>query len=254
MKATIEIKGQQYSFDLSVPMDISIPIGQVTCFYSTPFTATPYTNGDFVGAVKAGAPVNFFDVQMNPHGNGTHTECLGHITKEQESVHEQLTQFHFVAQVVSVDLGEKENGDRIITRAQLVASSPAALPEAIVIRTLPNLPSKLHADYSGTNPPYLTSEAMTFLVEQGVKHLLLDLPSVDREEDEGILAAHHIFWKVDGHQASDASRSDCTITEMIFVPDDIEDGLYLLNIQIPSMQLDAAPSKPVLYQLNKETE
>jgi hypothetical protein len=41
---------------------------------------------------------------------------------------------------------------------------------------------------------------------------------------------------------------------MIFVPNEIKDGLYLLNLQIPSMNLDAAPSKPVLYQLNKETE
>ncbi len=252
MKANIQIEGHTYYFDLSQPMDISIPIGQVTCFYSTPFKATPYTSGDFVGAVKEGAPVNFFNVQMNPHGNGTHTECLGHITKKQESIHDKLTQFHFVAQVVSVNLKEKENGDRVITKQQLETASPATLPDALILRTLPNKAEKLHADYSGTNPPYLETEAMAFLVEQGVKHLLLDLPSVDREEDEGILAAHHIFWNVDGNQASGESRSDCTITEMIYVSDEIKDGLYLLNIQIPSMQLDAAPSKPVLYTLYKK--
>jgi kynurenine formamidase len=254
MKAHIQIAEEDYHFDLSQPIDISIPIGQVTCFYSTPFKATPYRNGDFVGAVKEGAPVNFFDVQMNPHGNGTHTECLGHITIDQESVDETLTQFHFVAQVISVSIEEKKNGDHVITEEQLRAASTAPLPEAVVLRTMPNSKSKLYANYSGTNPPYMESAAMSYLVEQGVKHLLLDLPSVDREEDEGILAAHHIFWNVDGNQANASSRSECTITEMIFVPNEIKDGLYLLNLQIPSMNLDAAPSKPVLYQLNKETE
>jgi len=251
MKVSINIKGKNYQCDLSSPIDISIPIGQVKCFYSTDFKATPYTADKFVGSVKEGAPVNFFDVQMNPHGNGTHTECLGHITKQQESINEHLKQFHFLAQVVSVALEELDNGDSVISLENLKIECHDELPEAIIIRTLPNGDHKLSVDYSGTNPPYIEAAAMEFLVTQNVKHLLLDLPSVDREEDDGILAAHHIFWNVDGHEASDASRMDCTITEMIYVPDTVKDGLYLLNIQIPSMNLDAAPSKPVLYRLEK---
>ena len=44
-------------------------------------------------------------------------------------------------------------------------------------------------------------------------------------------------------------RLDCTITELIYVPDDIPDGLYLLNLQIASFEIDVSPSKPVLYQI-----
>ena len=244
-------QGKNYQCDLSKPLDISIPVGQVKCFYSTDFKVSPYTAGDFVGSVKAGAPVNFFDVQMNPHGNGTHTECLGHITLKQESVNDQLQQFHFMAQLVSVAFEENAAGDKLITKNGLKTACPDELPEAIIIRTRPNYKKKLTADYSGTNPPYLDTKVMEYLVEKGVMHLLLDLPSVDREEDEGKLAAHHIFWNVANKAAKDDSRKDCTITELIYVPNEIEDGLYLLNIQIPSLPLDAAPSKPVLYQLEE---
>jgi len=31
------------------------------------------------------------------------------------------------------------------------------------------------------------------------------------------------------------------------VPDSMEDGNYILNLQIASLQTDASPSKPVLY-------
>ena len=77
-----------------------------------------------------------------------------------------------------------------------------------------------------------------------MQHLLLDLPSVDREEDAGLLLAHHAFWCYPAQP-----RCAATITELIFAPDEVEDGLYLLNIQVTSLVLDASPSKPVLYRL-----
>jgi arylformamidase len=75
--------------------------------------------------------------------------------------------------------------------------------------------------------------------------LLLDLPSVDREEDGGNLLGHKAFW-----QYPENPRSACTITELIYVPSEVPDGDYLLNIQIASLELDVSPSKPVLYALN----
>ena len=82
------------------------------------------------------------------------------------------------------------------------------------------------------------------MAEAGVNHLLLDLPSVDREDDGGKLLAHHAFWKY-----PQATRRQATITELIFVPDSIVDGTYLLNLQIASFENDASPSKPVLYKI-----
>jgi arylformamidase len=58
------------------------------------------------------------------------------------------------------------------------------------------------------------------------------------------LAAHHTFWQYPAQP-----RTHCTITELIYVNNSIPDGLYLLNIQIASFEIDASPSKPVLYSL-----
>ena len=134
----------------------------------------------------------------------------------------------------------------MITRAQLEGALEPGEAEAFIIRTLPNTDDKCLRHYSGTNPPYMAAEAMEWLVEQGVEHLLIDLPSVDREEDGAVLAAHHAFW-----QYPEATREGATISELIFVNNLIVDGLYLLNIQVTSLELDASPSKPVLYALEK---
>jgi len=188
--------------------------------------------------------VNFFDVRINPHGNGTHTECVGHIAQERFVLRECLQKSHFWAQVISVYPTKTEGGDRVIFREQLEQCGLDTPIEALIIRTLPNFDSKLRQIYSGTNPPYLHPEAVSFLVECGVEHLLLDLPSVDREEDGGQLLGHRAFWQ---HPA--ATREQATITEMVFVPDSVPDGCYLLDLQTTSLDLDASPSKPVLFAL-----
>jgi hypothetical protein len=93
---------------------------------------------------------------------------------------------------------------------------------------------------------------MRYLRELGVRHLLVDLPSVDREHDEGRLAAHRVFWEVepDVHDVP-LPFSTRTITEMVFVDDEIDDGIYMLNLQLPAFQLDAAPSRPILYRVSE---
>lgn len=98
--------------------------------------------------------------------------------------------------------------------------------------------------YSYTNPPYLLEDAATYLCKSEVKHLLIDLPSVDKEKDDGKLLAHHAFWDTKGK-----TRKDATITEFIFVPNTVKDGTYILNLQIASFENDATPSKPVLYKI-----
>jgi kynurenine formamidase len=141
-------------------------------------------------------------------------------------------------------------GDEIITKAQIAEKLNGGKPEALVIRTLPNALSKKNRNYSHTNPPYLTEEAAAYIREIGITHLLIDLPSVDREEDEGKLLAHKAFWNVKNVAVLNAdARLDCTITELIYVPDTVLDGNFLLNLQIASFENDASPSKPVLYAL-----
>ena len=249
MKVTIDYNDSKYQADLSKPLDISIPYGQVRCFYAPKVVMQPFTDGSFIGSVKKGAPVNFYDVQLNPHGNGTHTECLGHITRKQESVNQQLKTFHHVAQLVTVTPVSRGKSDRVITVSLIKKAITKPLPPTIVIRTTPNSRAKLTKDYSGTNPPYLDKRAMQFLVDSGVEHLLIDLPSVDREVDKGRLAAHHVFWKVGEGYSKKESRKKATITELVFIDNKIKDGHYLLNLQIAPLELDASPSKPVLYRM-----
>jgi len=36
---------------------------------------------------------------------------------------------------------------------------------------------------------------------------------------------------------------------MVFVPNEVSDGNYVLNLQIASFENDASPSKPILYSI-----
>lgn len=243
--AQVMYKEVAYQADLSRCIDLSIPLGKVRCFFAPHLSIQAYQNGDFIGSVKEGAAVNFFDVHLNPHGNGTHTECMGHISAEQYSLNTHLTCFHFVAKLISLTPLQKEiGGDRVISPEIFPNTLEEQLPEALIIRTIPNDQQKLSRDYSGTNPAYLTVEAVDMLVKRGVKHLVLDLPSIDKETDGGVLAGHKRFWNY-----PHTDRLDCTITELAFIPDEAEDGLYLLNIQTIPLELDASPSRLLIYRL-----
>ncbi len=249
MLVTFTRAGHTFSADLSKPLDLSIPLRDGTenpnCFWAPMPEFSPVRAGDFVGSTSEGGVVNFFNVRLNPHGNGTHTECVGHIAKERFVLRECLLESHFFAKVVSLYPRRTEEGDRVVFQDQLEEVFAENEAEALIIRTLPNEEQKLRQNYSGSNPPYLHHEAVAYLVRCGVQHLLLDLPSVDREEDGGQLLAHRAFW-----QYPEATRVNATITEMVFVPNSVRDGLYLLNLQTTSLDLDASPSKPLIFGLS----
>lgn len=249
MIITFNHRTTSYQADLSKPLDISIPLFEgentVNCFYAPLFETAPVVAGGFIGSTKKGGLVNFKNVRINPHGNGTHTECVGHIAKESYSINKSLLNYHFFAKVVTLYPTKIDNGDRVILKAQLEEILNKNEAQAIIIRTLPNHEDKLRRNYSGANAPYVDHEAIEYLVDCGIEHLLIDLPSVDREEDEGKLLAHRAFW-----QYPDKVRKNATISELIYVNNEIKDGFYLLNIQIASFEIDVSPSKPVLYRLH----
>ncbi len=105
----------------------------------------------------------------------------------------------------------------MISKKQLQYALGNKKREALVVRTLPNTREKLTKQYSHTNPPYLLEEAARFLFEKEIAHLLIDLPSIDREDDGGDLLAHKAFWDSEG-----TPRKRATITEFIFVPNTIK--------------------------------
>jgi arylformamidase len=238
----------QYTVDLTNPIDISIGLhsgfGQVNAWHAPPVRIQPVKAGDFIGSVKLGGPVNFMNLQINPHGNGTHTECVGHIAKEDYYVNECVNDYFYLAELISIYPTMLENGDKIIDTTHLSMISYKGKAKGIIIRTLPNDIEKQSRQYSESNPPYITSEAMKMIVDYGYDHLLIDTPSVDREYDEGKLACHHIFWTY-----PENTQANKSITELIYVPDEIKDGLYLVQNQIINIKMDAVPSRPLLYRI-----
>jgi arylformamidase len=247
MKATIEYNSETYQIDLSKPLDISMPLASTkenpTAWYVDAPRFEPVVGDGFVGDVNQGGSVNFRNIFFNPHGHGTHTECVGHISKEAYTINQCLTEFFFLANLVSI-APEKRAEDQIITLSQLKKVYKINNAKAIVIRTIPNTSKKLGMQYSSKNPPFIEANAVQFLIDNGVEHLLIDTPSVDKEEDGGALISHHTFWEYPTN-----TQVQRTISELIFVPEKIVDGTYFINIQIASFENDASPSKPILYEI-----
>lgn len=247
MRASIEVNNKTIQVDLSAPIDISIPIkdGQENPnAWWAPFPQfDPYRAGNWVASTAEGSPVNSFNIKLNPHGNGTHTECIGHIAKEKYTINKALKSFHHLAELVSIYPEKLDNGDLVISRS-LIEDALSEDVSSLIIRTLPNDDSKLRRLWSDTNPPYIDEQALAWLNEKGINHLLIDLPSVDRESDEGKLAGHKAFWSY-----PESPRTEATISEMIYVPAEVKDGLYFLQFQVLNIDLDVSPSRPVLYEI-----
>lgn len=242
---------KNYSADLTAPLDISIPIQagdqNPNCYWADPVKFETINSGNFIGSVQGGGRVNYQKLTITPHGNGTHTECFGHISSDvKATINKNLTRFHFIAEVISLVPEKLSNGDSVITLRSVKEKINHPGSEALIIRTVPNPESKKTKRYSGTNPPYVEPDVTAFLASSKVNHLFIDLPSIDREVDGGKLSAHKAFWNF-----PNAIRKECTITELIFVNNMIEDGLYLMNLQISSLEMDASPSKPVLFKLEE---
>lgn len=240
--------------DFNNPIDISIPLNfngaQPDAYGVEPASSKACEYGSFFGDTRRGGSVNFEQYTFIPHCNGTHTECVGHITHDRISVRDCLQDVLMPAVLVSVKLAPM-NGDLVISHDALSSVLPLAYASgsALIVRTLPNGERKLSNIYDENNiPPYFTTDAMQYIVDCNFKHLLVDLPSIDRLFDEGKLTNHRIFWNVEpgSFEINAETRINSTITELIYVPNDVEDGEYLLNLQIAPFQSDATPSRPVL--------
>lgn len=246
MKATIVRQdGKEFLIDLSKGIDLSIPFGAenaVTAWGSEPTRFNPVQYGDWIGAVSKGASVNFFDVHLNPHGQGTHTEWVGHILPERGSVNAIFKSFFFFASVWNTTL--KENGEASLNEDW----KPIASEEAVLLRALEDGFLKNGYNFQGKNPPHIAVRTIEMLRDFGIKHILVDLPSVDPEEDGGALAAHHAWW----YTPQGTRRDECTISEFVAIPSEVKEGLYFMNLQLAPIENDASPSRPLLFELGEK--
>ena len=239
--------------DISIPLRFDGP--QPNAWGVERATSRPVVAGELIGDTRRGGSVNFEQYTFIPHCSGTHTECVGHITHERISIRECLQDVFISARLISVE-PETNSNDSLITRQSLADSLEAVDPndpqsEALIVRTLPNGDWKQTAEYGEDNiPAYFADNAMDLIVELGFKHLLVDLPSIDRIFDDGRLVNHRKFWNVEpaSHEVNAGTRQNSTITELIYIPDSVEDGEYLLNLQIAPFESDCSPSRPILIQ------
>ena len=264
--------GRRWRADVTAPADLAIVLefngAQPSFFVATPASSEPLRIGGFTGSVASGASCNCAVHSLAPHCHGTHTECIGHVTRGPVTVASLTPVAPCVALVVSVRPerlgataaaplgGHAAADDLVIRRAALAAAAAAWLDApfaAVVIRTLPNGADKRHRAYSGSPSPapYFLPEAMQWLVERRIDSLVVDLPSLDRADDGGRLAAHREYWGLPpgSDDATQATRGQALVTELAYVPDSVADGPYLLDLQVPAFGSDAAPSRPVLYPL-----
>jgi kynurenine formamidase len=269
VNALLQVDGCEVRVDLSRPYDLSVELDfegpQVRHFGAPRASSHPYSVPGFPGSVARGASCNCESITLIPHCNGTHTECAGHLTREPLHAQRIVPRGLLPALLLSVSPVPSEQtaestdpapqrDDRVVTRDALQSGWPAEppfAPRTLVIRTMPNEPAKRARDYTDVTPPYLTREAARYIVERGIEHLVVDLPSIDRAHDQGRLSAHRVFFGLAPGDSSlpRAARSQCTITELAFIPDEVVDGSYLLQLQVPAINGDAVPSRPLLYRL-----
>jgi kynurenine formamidase len=269
MLIAFSFNNRSYTTNLSYPIEISIPQtfdeDQPVAFGVPNAVTFPIMAEGYIGSVAEGSGTNCNYIHMIPHCNGTHTECVGHILTQKVFINEVLTDPILPATVITVEaeaagtsadhyIPNLDPRDRYITRQKLIdASKDFNFLDALIIRTLPNGDFKKTWDYSQLSPPFFSVEAMEWIKEKKIKHLLVDMPSIDRLWDEGLLACHRIYWDVGiGEKEIPVERiTSATITEMIYVPNHVPDGDYLVNIQIPPFQADAAPSRVFLYEVQE---
>jgi arylformamidase len=279
LKARVHFGQREFDVDLSRSSSLSLTLdfsaSQPRHFGAPPASAQPFAVPGFSGSVETGASCNCQVVTFIPHCNGTHTECVGHLTRQRLDAHRVTPTGLLPALVISAPpvqaSGTSESsdpapksGDTLVTRRAIEQRWPRELPfqpRALVIRSAGPGESHEHAgrardpsvapERDEAPPPYLSRQAAELLVERHIEHLIVDLPSIDRTQDEGRLTAHRIFFGLPprSRELTDSRRPQCTVTELARVPDEIRDGAYLLEIQVPALAGDAVPSRPLLYAL-----
>ena len=265
--AKIVIKKSEYQIDLNNFYDLSIPIDidkKSPSFYdSNPLTINYYKDQtEKVWNTKDGAACNIPVIDLNIHCGSTHSECRSHITKEKLYISKIIKDSFIPSILISVepsnDMAEEtyhydvEDEDLIITKKILrekIGSLKETNINTVIIRTLPNIEAEMICrDYNKRKNPFFSNEAISYIKKLGVQNLVVDLPSIDKFDDGGLLGNHRIFWNLK------EEPNNNTITELALIKNEVKDGYYLLSLNILNMNLDASPCRPLIYPILKKSQ
>lgn len=268
----LPLVGPGLAVDLARPHDLSMRVSfeaeSGRAFSLPPARSRAVEAGGFVGDVRRGGSCNCETHVLTPHGDGTHTEGVGHLLADRVGVVDLVEPALLPALVVTVapmrleDVTDEVAGnhapdDLVVDELSLGeaiarardAAPPSFVPRALVVRTAPG-EERRRARFSGSNPPYLTAHTALFVRESGFDHVLVDLPSVDREDDGGLLGAHRAFFDVPPlARRLEGPAPRRTITELCAVDTSVKDGAWALALQLPPLEADAVPSRPLLFPL-----
>ena len=207
-------------------------------------------------------PVNVDKLTLCCHNNRTHTESTAHVFKDGLNISDCSSLTHFGCIVISVEpvsirtlsddqyryecgaeMGRERDSSvtksMIQSRIEELLSKYKDHPEitsffkqSIFIRMIGDIQCDEHW-------PFLSNDAMEYLHDTFSNVFGINLPSVDRMESPKV--PNHRIWF--GH-----AKSTRLITEGLQFGDDINDGLYVLDLQLaPIADTDAVPTRPVIY-------
>lgn len=265
----LEAGGRRWAVELGRGASLAIEMrgdGPLPAFFVPGRMHTePLSVGGFTGDTRTGGSCNVSRLDLVPHCHGTHTEGIGHVTDQRAAVQDQFDgrpALAWLATVTAVDAGAASDGyhcpvaerEPLVTRDELARAirGCAAEATALVLRVRP-LAAPLPVRDFNAEPgyPLLSAEAMSWLSGHAFDHLLIEMPSLDRAEDGGRLGNHRAWWGLPpgDRDMGRAQHPRRVITEMIRVPDTLDDGLYWLQPGLSPIHGDATPSRPQLYPL-----
>jgi kynurenine formamidase len=218
-----------------------------TFFNSKPSSLASVKAENFIGDISKGGSCNVNIATLDIHCSGTHTECISHIKDVEYKVVDFCPEGFIPSKLISVFPEKSINTtdsyhvplttDLVISKELLVQKIKNPI-DSLIIRTLPNSSYKSTQNYDKNPAPFFTTEAINYINELSIKHLLVDIPSIDKANDNGLLGNHHSFF-IKGK----------TISELLYIPNSLKDSFGFLQIQIPNWHLDAAPSRPIFYPI-----
>ncbi len=246
-----------FSRAVCLSRELDFTPGSLSVYGAPQALSEPLSVGNFTGSVHSGASCNCHRVSLTPHCNGTHTEGVAHLTADGAPPSrwvpiEPLRAILLTVPIERVQSGAalKESsspapqvGDELVTRNALCSAWTQSLRKAPLVLLLRTTGGRNGLE----NPPYLTAEAASEVVARGIEHLLVELPSVDRTDDQGKLTAHRIFFGLpaEARSAQQATRAHCSITELAQIPNQIPDGPCAVQLQLAPWTGDAVPSRPL---------
>ena len=249
MKIQINHNNQVYHIDSKKGHDLSIRNdfsgNEPTFFGAEQPEAVPQHSGDFIGDLESGGSCNVPIVSCNIHCTGTHTECISHIQDSKFKIPDKVPRDFIPAHLITVEPVAENSikdsyhcdiSDSIVIGKELIKNKISTSCQALIIRTLPNDQSKISRNYDDQPAPFFTNDAIHYVNKLGIMHLLVDVPSIDKPDDGGRLGNHRLFF----------DRGD-TISELLYIPNDLLDGFGFLQIQVPNWNLDSAPSRPIFF-------